>query len=348
MIHTGLIKVLLVEDDEDDYIITRDLFSEISGQRFTLDWVRTYPAGLEAMVLNQHDVCLVDYRLGAQNGIELLRAALGRGCQAPVILLTGAGEHQVDLEAMQAGAADYVVKTSLQSNSLERSIRYALQRKRAAAMAAFEQARLAAFGAEIGLALTRRDSLDAILERCAKAMSQYLNAALAQIATFDARKQTFELQASAGPLSESRPLPAGVPKMSLELAALSEAKPAIIKQTLNDPRLPDQEWLKQEGLVSCAAYPLVLEEKLVGLMTVFSQQALTEQITLEMGSVAHGIALCIERKRSEEALGVSEFKYRSVVESIKEVIFQLDEFGNWTFLNPAWTTVTGFQEIGRA
>jgi len=49
---------------------------------------------------------------------------------------------------MQAGAADYVVKTELQTNSLERSVRYALQRKRAAVLAAFEQARLAAFGAE--------------------------------------------------------------------------------------------------------------------------------------------------------------------------------------------------------
>src|SRR3954452_6106812 len=154
-----LIKVLLVEDDEDDFIITRDLFSEMRSQRFTLDWMKSFETGLQAMMLNQHDVCLVDYRLGARNGVDLLQAALERGCQAPVILLTGAGEHEIDLQAMQAGAADYLVKTELQSNSLERSIRYALQRKRAAALAAFEQARLAAFGAQIGLALTRKDSL---------------------------------------------------------------------------------------------------------------------------------------------------------------------------------------------
>src|SRR2546423_11366576 len=102
MIHTGIIKVLLVEDDEDDYIITRDLFSEISGQRFTLDWIRTYESGLDAMTRNQHDVCLVDYRLGAQNGIELLRAAVARRCLVPVFTVTGPGEHQVDLMAMRA------------------------------------------------------------------------------------------------------------------------------------------------------------------------------------------------------------------------------------------------------
>src|SRR6478609_5954224 len=165
-IDSSLIKVLLVEDDEDDFIITRDLFSEMRSQRFALDWMKTFDAGLRAMALNQHDVCLVDYRLGARNGVDLLRAALELGCQSPVILLTGAGEHEIDLEAMQAGAADYLVKTELQSHSLERSIRYALQRKRAAALAAFEQARLAAFGADIGLALTRPDRLDAILDRC--------------------------------------------------------------------------------------------------------------------------------------------------------------------------------------
>jgi len=342
MLDTGIVKVLLVEDDEDDFVIARDLFSEMPGRRFALDWARSFDAGLEAMTLNQHDVCLVDYRLGVRNGVDLLRAAIEGGCQSPIILLTGAGEHVIDVEAMQAGAADYLVKAQLQSNSLERSIRYALQRKRAAAVAAFEQARLAAFGAEIGLALTRRDSLKAILDRCAKAMAQYLNAELAQILSFESRGKAFEALATAGPLLERREFLGKAPDVRLDLAPLSEGKPALIKQLFNDARIPDQELVKREGLVSYAAYPLVLEDKLVGLMAIFSQQPLTEQISLEMGSVAHGIALCIERKRSEEALGVSEFKYRSVVESIKEVIFQLDEFGNWTFLNPAWTTVTGF------
>ncbi len=96
-------------------------FPRLPGRRFSLDWVKTFDAGLEAMCQNQHDVVLVDYRLGARNGVELLRAALERGCQAPVILLTGAGQHQVDLEAMQAGAADYLVKVHLRADSLERS-----------------------------------------------------------------------------------------------------------------------------------------------------------------------------------------------------------------------------------
>jgi two-component system, cell cycle sensor histidine kinase and response regulator CckA len=340
--HSEVIKVLLVEDDEDDYIIARDLFAEIRGNQFTLKWVKTFQAGLDMMLLNQHDVCLVDYRLGAQNGVDLLRAALERGCQAPIILLTGTGEHQIDVEAMRAGAADYLIKGQLRSDSLERSIRYALQRRCATSLAAFEQARLAAFGAEIGLALARRDSLDALLSRCTAAMAQYLNAALAQIWTFDPDPKAFELRASAGPISERTP-PNELPEVRLDPARFAEGKPVLIKQLGGGEILVDAGWLKREGIGSFAAYPLVLEDKLVGLMSVFTQQPLTEQILGEMGSVANGIASCIERKRGEEALDRSEGKYRSVVESIKEVIFQLDVFGNWVFVNPAWTAVTGFE-----
>src|SRR6266481_2434380 len=343
MIHTGPVRVLLIEDDEDDYILASELFSEIPGRRFALDWVKTFESGLEALCRNQHDVALVDYRLGARNGVELLRAATERGCQLPVILLTGAGEHEVDLEAMRVGAADYLVKTQLQSNTLERSIRYALQRKRAAAAAAFEQGRLAAFGAEVGLALTRRDSLKAIMDRCTQAMVKYLNAALARIETFDADAGAFEPLAMSGPILESVLLCGNLPTIRLKSGPLGEWKPLVIKQLLNDSRLPEQDWVKRTGSISYAAYPLVLEEKLVGVMSMFTQPPLTEQIALELGSVAHGIALCIERKRSEEALGISEFEYRSVVESIKEVIFQLDEFGNWAVLNPAWTAITEFE-----
>src|SRR5260370_20882818 len=230
VVDTGIVKVLLVEDDEDDFVLAQDLFSEMPGQRFALDWERSFDAGLKAMTLNQHDVCLVDYRLGARNGVDLLRAAIEGGCQSPIILLTGAGEHEVDVEAMQAGAADYLVKAQLQSNSLERSIRYALQRKRAAAVAAFEQARLAAFGAEIGLALTRRDSLKAILDRCAKAMAQYLNAGLAQILSFDPRSKAFEALATAGPLLGRREVRGGAPDGRLEDCPPAAGNPALLKQ----------------------------------------------------------------------------------------------------------------------
>jgi signal transduction histidine kinase len=124
-----VIKVLLVEDDEDDYVIIRDVLAEIEGQYFELDWVSTHEEAIETATLNRHDVCLMDYRLGQRDGIQLAGDFLRRcNFQAPIILLTGLGSHDVDVRAMQQGVADYLEKNNLTPDLLERSIRYAIER----------------------------------------------------------------------------------------------------------------------------------------------------------------------------------------------------------------------------
>ena len=125
------VRVLLVDDDEDDCVLTRNLLAEAEEVRFELEWVTTYEAALEAMERAQHHVYLVDYCLGERDGLELLRAAIAGGCKAPIIMLTGWGDHAVDVAAMQAGAADYLDKGQLNPQLLERSIRYAIERKQA-------------------------------------------------------------------------------------------------------------------------------------------------------------------------------------------------------------------------
>src|SRR5437763_481272 len=127
----GPVRVLLVEDDEDDYLLTRDLLRDIPGGHFTLDRAATYEAGLEAVGRNEHDVCLIDYRLGEHTGLELVREAVRRGCRAPLILQTGVSDPEVDREAMRAGAVDFLVKDRLDPQTLERAIRYAIAQKRA-------------------------------------------------------------------------------------------------------------------------------------------------------------------------------------------------------------------------
>ena len=123
------IRVLLVEDDEDDYVLLKDLLSEVPGKKFDLDWTDGYDTGIEAIESRRHDVCLVDYRLGERSGLDLLRQALGNECMIPVIVLTGQDDQTVDLEAMQIGASDYLVKGQIDSTMLDRSIRYAITHK---------------------------------------------------------------------------------------------------------------------------------------------------------------------------------------------------------------------------
>lgn len=125
------IHVLLVEDDGDDALLIREWLAESEVAKFTVEWVNTYLAAIEALKHSQHDVYLVDYRLGPHSGVDLVRSIVAQSCPAPVILLTGLDSRMVDLEAMEAGAADYLPKTQLSVDMLERSIRYALAHKRA-------------------------------------------------------------------------------------------------------------------------------------------------------------------------------------------------------------------------
>ncbi len=123
-------RVLLVEDDEDDFILTRDLLADIRGQQFDVDWAADSAAALEAAARGQYDLYLIDYRLGPESGLDLLRRLVADGCRSPIIMLTGQADRDVDLEAMQAGAADYLVKGTIDAALLERSLRYAIERKR--------------------------------------------------------------------------------------------------------------------------------------------------------------------------------------------------------------------------
>jgi signal transduction histidine kinase len=138
------IRVLLVDDDEDYYVLTRAAFSDIEGQSYELDWKISYDDALAAMQRTRYDVCLLDYHLGGRDGLELLQDARQGGYPAPMIMLTGHGDRQVDLEAMAAGAADYLYKARTDAALLERSIRYAIDRTRMMDALRENEARIAA------------------------------------------------------------------------------------------------------------------------------------------------------------------------------------------------------------
>jgi diguanylate cyclase (GGDEF)-like protein len=124
------VKVLLVDDDQDDYIITRDLLSEVEGETYSLEWASNYDQAMKLINKNCHDVYLFDYRLGERSGLDLLRETIATGCNAPIILLTGQGDHELDMRAMEAGAADYLAKGEITKNILDRSIRYSIRQKK--------------------------------------------------------------------------------------------------------------------------------------------------------------------------------------------------------------------------
>ncbi|MEJ2634169.1 MAG: response regulator [Calditrichia bacterium] len=127
---TNPIKVLLIEDDEDDFILVRSMLSEARHAKINLEWAPTYESGLELVLRGGYDVLLLDYQLGLKTGLELLQEMKKQGMGYPVIFLTGQGDYEVDVSAMREGAVDYLVKGQINVHLLERSIRYAVERNK--------------------------------------------------------------------------------------------------------------------------------------------------------------------------------------------------------------------------
>ncbi len=120
------LSILLVEDDEDDYLITSEFLEEIPGRRVDLEWVDCYDEGMKLVEAGGIDICLVDYRIGGHTGLEFLESAKAKGLQVPMVLLTGVGQRDIDVAATEAGAADYLDKSELSTTILDRTIRYAI------------------------------------------------------------------------------------------------------------------------------------------------------------------------------------------------------------------------------
>lgn len=136
-----LLRLLLVDDDEDDYLITRDLLQDVPGLLFKLDWASSYADGLRQGLLRQHDVLMVDYRLGRESGLGLIAELNGQGVRTPMILLTGIGDPELDQYAIELGASDYLVKGEVTGAMLARSVRYAIDRSRIHGQLADSEAR---------------------------------------------------------------------------------------------------------------------------------------------------------------------------------------------------------------
>ena len=192
------LRVLLIEDDEDDYVFTRDLLAEIGGERFELEWAPTYERGLLRVLEDRFDVCLLDFRLGAHTGLELLREAReahagAPGFITPIILMTGQGDQEIDLEAMRSGAADYLVKGEISAAGLERSIRYTVQHRRMEE----ERVRLVRAQEARHLAEAANRAKDELIAMVSHELRTPLNAMLGWVSLINSGKLDKEAQARA-------------------------------------------------------------------------------------------------------------------------------------------------------
>ena len=200
-----------------------------------------------------------------------------------------------------------------------------------------ERQRIAALNSAVAVALVQGDTLRETLQRCAEALVTHLDAAFARVWTLDERGDVLELQASAGLYTHLDGPHSRVPVGRFKIGLIAEERrPHLTNSVVGDPRVGDQEWARREGMVSFAGYPLVVEDRLVGVMAMFARRALSEVVLEAMAVVAHGVALGVVRKRAEEELRASEELNQAVLNSLTAHIAVLDREGRIVAVNDAW------------
>jgi PAS domain S-box-containing protein len=169
------------------------------------------------------------------------------------------------------------------------------------------RARQASVRADVSASLSKPAHLGEILQGAAEAIVRHLDAAFARIWTLNKEKNMLELQASAGMYTHLDGSHSRIQFGKLKIGLIAqEKKPHLTNDVLNDPRVSDKAWARNEGMVAFAGYPLIVQDRLVGVMAMFARQSLSATTLDALASIADSVAQGIERERTEEALRKSQ------------------------------------------
>jgi PAS domain S-box-containing protein len=166
-----------------------------------------------------------------------------------------------------------------------------------------ERARLAELGRDVGIALSRGETLRELVQPCAEAMVRYLDAAFARIWCLPPGKDVLELQASAGLYTHLDGKHGRIPVGQFKIGQIARDRQShLTNDVLNDPRITDPEWARREGIVAFAGYPLLVQDRSSGVLAIFARRPLSATVLQTLGSVAGMIALGLERTQQEGEL----------------------------------------------
>jgi PAS domain S-box-containing protein len=198
---------------------------------------------------------------------------------------------------------------------------------------------------EVTSVLNQNETIPNLLQGCTEALVRHLDAAFARIWCLDETKQVLQLHASAGLYTHldgpHSCVPVGQYKIGLIAA---EGKPLLTNEVLGDPRVPEQEWAKHEGLVAFAGYPLISNQEVLGVMALFARHPLTDFTLKSLGMVAQRITVAMERQEAKKVTSELMTFNQQLLKSAGEGIYGLDLDGNTTFVNPAAVHMTGYEE----
>ena len=205
------------------------------------------------------------------------------------------------------------------------TLRQEVKERKQAEHALEERARLASLGASIGATLTSSNSLRTGLQGCAEAFVQYIEAAFARVWTLNELTSMLELEASAGMYTHLDGGHARVPLGAMKIGRIAQSRMAHLSNDLaNDPQVSDPEWARQQGMVAFAGYPLIVDDRVVGVAAVFARKPLTQAVLDSFSSVADQIAQFIQRMHVQQALHASEEHFRQLFATIPVPVWLYD------------------------
>ncbi len=312
----------------------------LSSSHFSFVEARSLSEALKHAREEPVDVVLLDLSLPDSNGLETLHNLVSARKDLPIVVLTGIEDITFAIEALRVGAHDYIVKSRLSADALTRSINLAIAAKQRQLVEEklIQRTKLSALSSDVGKALVQSRSLRTMLQGCTDAMVEHLDAAFARIWTADSTGDTLILQASSGLYThidgEHGRIPVGQYKVGL---IASERTPHLTNTVLEDERLSDKEWAAREGMVSFAGHPLLVGNRLVGVMGMFSRQKLHNVTISALSAVADQIAIGIDRfiAESERAL------LASIVQQSEDGIIRQNLDGVVLSWNPAAERIYG-------
>jgi len=347
---TETIKVLLIDDDEDDYILTRELLSEVKVGKYALDWAPSYEEGLGVIARGDHDVCLVDYHLGEHTGVQLIREARQSGLTTPMILLTGQGNHEVDVEAMEAGAIGYLVKDETPTARLERTIRYAVQlntehSRAEEAIGAYAQKHSVV--AEIGRLALIGTELKELFAEAVTLVERTLGVEYCEVLELLPDGDALILRAGVG-WKEEYPVGQATVSAAKESQAgftLLSDEPVIVEDLRTETRFSGPPLLHDHGVVSGMTVIIRGRERAYGILGAHTASArgfTTDDVNF-LRSVANVLAEAIGRKQAEEALRIEREYFGHIISAAPTVIVGITPEGATNFVNQAIRQVAGYE-----
>jgi PAS domain S-box-containing protein len=344
------LKVLLVEDRESDALL---ILNELKRAGFEPEWHRVenepdYLAALDTIP----ELILADYALPQFDALRALELLRQRGLDIPLIIVSGSIGEDIAVQALQDGAADYLLKDRLgrlgQAVNHARSQKKLRDSKRLSDEALQDQLRLAALSADVGLALTARAPLAEILEWCCASFVRNLRAGLARIWVYNELLEVLELQASAEPAQDGRSQIQSIAVCNSLARRVAERRATYVTNDLGKNGSAEEfVGVAGDRLTVFAGYPLLVEDRLVGVAALFAAEPLPPATLETMAAVANHIALGIEQKRSDESLRITDRRLQQLVSTTPAVIFALHVEGEpWQFswISHSVERLTGYTE----